>query len=371
MAERRISGYDFVGRRDSSLGWKHQPHPSAKTAEAEGSLQILDCFSGKELGETVFCVRYSHDGKYLAATFGNGSMRVFDTKTWDLVTRVKPLSHNPESLAMTSVRWRPHCPRRSYDLLTVCASGDVTLWNWDQDDPKGELDYQAHIQEPGNEVMCCDYAKDGNLFATAGSDHVVRVYDTMSTKIAHELRHGVDQRGYIRDAHPSRIFSAKFCGPHTLVTGGWQTACQVWDLRTGKSERQLMGSHICADSIEINVNTSHVVVSSYRTHDQLCVYDWLSGRECTPEGLSRNLGDTMLYSSRLCSDQTTLWCCGSKPNCIFHLDTRTGELKGAVRELSSTFFTCTMNPQNNYEAVFGGSKDCIMRVGQKEPVVVP
>eukprot|EP01062_Namystynia_karyoxenos_P060051 TRINITY_DN51532_c0_g1_i1.p1 TRINITY_DN51532_c0_g1~~TRINITY_DN51532_c0_g1_i1.p1 ORF type:complete len:369 (+),score=94.43 TRINITY_DN51532_c0_g1_i1:98-1204(+) len=353
---------DILSRRESSWGWKHQPHPSAKGAEASGCLKVAEAFAGKEQQETVFCVRFSHDGKYLACTFGNGALRLLDVQNWQTVQRVKPLAHNPEGLAMTCVRWRPHCPRKSYDLVTSCSSGAAIMWTWDQDDPKAELDCQHTILEAGNETMCCDYSQDGNMIATGGKDHCVRIYDTLSTKLSKELKHGVDDRGYVREAHPSRIFCTRFVGPHTLVSAGWQTACQVWDLRTGKSERQLMGSHVCGDSVEVNFNTSNIIVASYRNHDQLKVYDYLSGRECTPDGLSRNLGETMLYSTRLCQDQTTLWCCGGKPNGIFQLDIRNGELLGSVTGLGATFFTCGLFPGNNYKTVFGGSKDSLIVV---------
>lgn len=351
-----------LSRRKSSMGWKHQPHPAAKGAQESGVVRIhpAGTFSGKENQETAYCAKYSHDGKYLAVTFGNGAMRVFDTSNWQCLHRVKPLAHNPEGLAMTCVRWRPHCPRKSYDLLSSCSSGAIMQWTWDQEDPKSELDYQHTMHEQGNEVTCCDYSQDGNMITTCGSDHIVRVYDTMSGKIQHDLKHGVDARGFVCDAHPSRIFSARFVGPHTIVSAGWQTACQVWDLRTGKSERQLMGTHVCADSIDVNFNTSTVVVASYRNKDQLKVFDYLSGRECTPAGISKSLGDTMLYSCRLCNDQSTLWCCGSKPNGIFQVDLRTGDVYGSVTELPTSFFSCDLDPTDNNTACFAGSKDSIM-----------
>eukprot|EP00755_Sulcionema_specki_P039675 Sspe_Gene.24513::Locus_9723_Transcript_1_1_Confidence_1.000_Length_420::g.24513::m.24513 len=119
-------------RRESNLGWKPQPHPSTRGAVIEGAAKIVTAFSGKEHNETAFTVKYSHDGLYAAASFGNGAWKIYDTKTWQQLHRIKSLAHNSEGLAVTSVKWRPHCPTRSYDLVAGCASGVVQQWTWDQ-----------------------------------------------------------------------------------------------------------------------------------------------------------------------------------------------------------------------------------------------
>ena len=37
--------------------------------------------------------------------------------------------------------------------------------------------------EPENEINCMDFSQDGDQFATAGSDHCIRIYDTETLKV--------------------------------------------------------------------------------------------------------------------------------------------------------------------------------------------
>ena len=328
-----------MARRESSMGWKPQTGSAAKkeVGEVYGSVSYKENISGLEQKETVFCVRYSGDGKYAAACYGNGAVRIFETATWTPVQRLRSLSHNSEGQAATCMRWRPHCPTKSFDIMVGCASGVIQQWGWEPD-TSSDAEYCGSIIEHGNEVMCLDYSPDGNLMVTCGSDRLVRLYDTMSSKLQQELQHGLDDRGYVRQAHSSRVFSCRFLNQHTVVSGGWESPCQIWDLRTGKSEKQLLGTHICADSLTVSPNTSTVIVASYRHKNQLMIFDYLTGRDCTPDGLNSQIGTSAFYSTSLGPDQTTLHCVGSKPNTLCLVDIRTGEKLGGIEEYVKFFF---------------------------------
>ena len=320
-------------RRQSMFGWKNQRHKQEE-GEFAGQIEEGRVIGGKEQDHTVFCVRYCPSGEYAAVTYGNGAVRLFETASWTPVHRLRSLSYNVEGLPTTCVRWRPHCGATSADFAVSCASGAIQHWSWDED-ASSDPEYLSSTVEAHNETTCIDYSPDGNLLCSAGSDHTVRVYDVLSGRLQHELKSGIDERGFTREGHTSRIFSLRFVSPHCLVSAGWETACQVWDLRTGNSERQLHGTHVCADAVEFDPNSSLVIVSSYRDTNQVRLFDYLSGREVTPPSLCDNLGDTSLYCSRLAQDQSTLYCVGSKPNSVFAIDIKTGALKGQYKQYAS------------------------------------
>ena len=318
-------------RRESKFGWKNQQLKSDGEGEFLGQLQPGRAVpDSKEQDHTVFSVRYSPNGQQAAATYGNGCVRIFETDTFTTLHRLRSLTHNTESLPATSVRWRPHCPTKTSDFAVSCASGVIQNWSLDED-VQNDPEYISSMLEPGNETTCLDYSPDGNMLASAGSDHAVRIYDCMSGKQQIELKSGIDERGYSREGHTSRIFSVRVISPTCVVSAGWENACQVWDLRTGRSERQLHGTHVCGDALEVNHNTSTVVVSSYRAKDQIRIFDLLTGRDCTPPNLSENIGESSLYASKLGPDQSTLYCVGSKPNSVFAIDIRTGAMKGQIK----------------------------------------
>ena len=55
--------------------------------------------------------------------------------------------------------------------------------------------------------------------------------------------------------HSNRVFSVKFHpeDPNVLLSGGWDNTIQIWDLRTGFSERSIYGPHLAGDSLDIQV----------------------------------------------------------------------------------------------------------------------
>eukprot|EP01063_Lacrimia_lanifica_P032250 TRINITY_DN5479_c0_g5_i1.p1 TRINITY_DN5479_c0_g5~~TRINITY_DN5479_c0_g5_i1.p1 ORF type:complete len:378 (+),score=39.51 TRINITY_DN5479_c0_g5_i1:69-1136(+) len=350
----------MADRRESHFGWKSQ-HGESEGWKFEGGVRMGHDVTGKEMDQTTFCVRYSLNGKYAAATFGNGAVKLYDTKTWQPIQRLRSLAHNADGQAATAVRWRPHCPTKSVDFIVSTASGVVQQWSWDEN-PARDAEYTGCLLEPENEILCCEYSPDGNSICSVGADRIVRIYDTLSGNLQHELSTGVDERGYTRPGHNSRIFSCRFVSPHVLITAGWESPCQVWDLRTGRSERQFLGTHVCADALEVDQNSSSVIVTSYRAKDQVQVFDYLSGRESTPPGLSESLRGSCLYTSKLASDQTTLICCGSKPNGIYLVDIRTGALRGLVSGFQHTMFSCDINPSRPNEVLLGGSRSSLATV---------
>ncbi|KAJ9472147.1 Ribosome biogenesis protein WDR12-like protein [Diplonema papillatum] len=351
-----------MARRESNMGWKPQ-HSGDGTVETMGGIRISGTVAAREQSESVFCVRYSGDGKYCAAACGNGAARIFETATWTPVQRLRSMAHNAEGHAATAIRWRPHGPTKAYDLIVACASGVIQQWSWDEET---DAEYVGAIVEPGNEILCVDYSPDGTQFASVGSDRIVRIYDTMSGKLSHKLDTGIDARGFAKQGHTSRIFSVRFLNAHRLVTGGWESACQVWDLRTGRSDRQLLGTHVGSDGLEVAPAASTVIVASYRATNQLMLFDPATGRETTPPNISRRFNGSNLYSVKLAANQSYLVCLGSKPNAIYLVDIRTGDLIGCIKNLPETYFTLDINPQKPNEVVVGGTHSSLMTLSIPE-----
>eukprot|EP00879_Flechtneria_rotunda_P028752 GHRR01030970.1.p1 GENE.GHRR01030970.1~~GHRR01030970.1.p1 ORF type:complete len:225 (+),score=63.63 GHRR01030970.1:1225-1899(+) len=117
------------------------------------------------------------------------------------------------------------------------------------------------------------------MFATAGSDTIVRVYDdTRTTPILH-LTSG---DGNHSCGHTNSVFGMawKPDEDQVLLSAGWDGTVQVWDLRTGSSVRSIAGgSWVCGDGLDVQGNK--VLTGSWRNQHPLQLWDFGSGKLLT------------------------------------------------------------------------------------------
>lgn len=73
-------------------------------------------------------------------------------------------------------------------------------------------------------IMAMDYAYDGKIFATAGKDNLIRIYDEETKTIVNKLE-GVKWHNH---GHNNRLFSVKFKpdDPNIIASGGWDQNVQ-------------------------------------------------------------------------------------------------------------------------------------------------
>ena len=114
------------------------------------------------------------------------------------------------------------------------------------------------------DLYCIDYRKDGNLFAVAGKDFMVKIYDDSTKSLAVTLQ----SAGNLNPGHSNRVFSVRFTDdPNLLVSGGWDNTIFFWDLRESKTVGFVYGPHICGDSIDTRGDT--MLTGSYSNKDVL------------------------------------------------------------------------------------------------------
>lgn len=108
------------------------------------------------------------------------------------------------------------------------------------------------------------------MFATAGKDSIIRIYDEETRVVTQELA-GV---GWKDAGHNNRIFCVKFIpeDPNILLSGGWDTNVIFWDLREKKSIRSFLGPKICGDAIDYK--NGKILTGANRAKSQLEVWDF-------------------------------------------------------------------------------------------------
>jgi COMPASS component SWD3 len=99
-------------------------------------------------------------------------------------------------------------------ITMVSSDGSVSQYQM----PGGKCLYNS-VPEPGNELFCIDYNSDGSMFAVAGKDHRVYVYDDEKKEIVNNMHEGLKEL----PGHGNRVFAIKFDpqDPNVIVSGGW------------------------------------------------------------------------------------------------------------------------------------------------------
>jgi WD40 repeat protein len=168
----------------------------------------------------VFCVKFSPDGKFLAAGCGDGAIRVFNAATGRLSYNLN--SKLADGLPTTSLRFRPvsAASKTKNVLLAVSANGSIGHWHI----TSGKLLHQ--VTEEDNQIYCVDYRSDGALFCTAGKDYTLRVYDEATKSMVVGLSGGF---GKATPGHSNRVFAVKFHpdDDNVILSAGWDNTVQV------------------------------------------------------------------------------------------------------------------------------------------------
>ena len=127
------------------------------------------------------------------------------------------------------------------------------------------------INEIDNQIFALDYYEDGTMFATAGKDTKIRIYDE-ETKIVKGTLQAIQWQS---PGHNNRIFSVKFVNtddPNTLISGGWDSNLHFWDLRTNKTYATIYGPSLSGDAIDYK--NGMVVTGSHRSKEYLQIWDY-------------------------------------------------------------------------------------------------
>mmetsp|Transcript_15598 Transcript_15598/g.38625 ORF Transcript_15598/g.38625 Transcript_15598/m.38625 type:complete len:362 (+) Transcript_15598:91-1176(+) len=329
----------------------------------------------------VFCCKFSPDDASLAVSYADGTIRVFNAESgaeeFTLNNRktdetdMEPMGEGeddaliramkPPCFPTTQVRWRPSGSesRTKNVLISVNAENDGEVQHWHIKSGK----CLHTIEEKDNQIFCLDYYHNGSLFATAGRDYKVRVYDEGTKRLTTVLEGGDFQK---TAGHSNRVFSVKFhsSNPNLLVSAGWDNTVQIWDTRKGQSVRSIYGAYICGDAVDLNHDSTEILTASYRTTETLQVWDFGSGTlkytiPWRPRG-HLSSAECMAFAAQYSqSDSRYIVAGGSQNNEAKVFDAKTQACLGVV-STPKPVFSVDFNSKTNAFVV--GSADGCVRV---------
>ncbi|RPJ25062.1 MAG: hypothetical protein EHM33_15780 [Chloroflexi bacterium] len=220
----------FVLPHDSALG-SATFSPDGRqiaTSSRNGTAKLWDARTGQILltlkGHTGFVnsIVYSSDGKRIAATSATGDG--FTAKVWDATAGDELLTLLGHTDLVSSVAFNPDGTR----LVTASIDGSAKVW--DAFTGKELLTFSGH----GDQVFDAAFNSDGNRIATYGHDHFVRIWEANSGEELLVLPFEVDT--ILGDYAPFGSLAFSPDGMRIAMTGLGNNAnfVNVWDATSGK-----------------------------------------------------------------------------------------------------------------------------------------
>jgi WD40 repeat protein len=181
-------------------------------------------------------------------------------------------------------------------LLAGYSSGYVNVWHFTSQK------CLSSVRED-RQTLAVAYSPDYKQYASAGSDRSILLYDAPTNKLMSTMEPSRDTS--VMDGHMSRVYALKFHPSDTkiLLSGGWDDTVQFWDTRQRHSIRKIVGPHICGDALDIEPFTLNVLTGSWRTENQVEIWDFGSGKSL------RQLQPLTLKSK-------VYGCCWMSPNSV-------------------------------------------------------
>jgi COMPASS component SWD3 len=178
-------------------------------------------------------------------------------------------------MPVTSIAFRPERKEFKHGGVILASYADGMLVHWHF--VTGQK--LTAIQEPDVQINVVEYSPTGHIFAAAGSESQISIYDGHTQKFKYHLISG---KGDETAGHSNRIFAIAFSPVDSnclvfeiqlnlKVTAGWDDTVQIWDIQKRQSIRSIFSPHICGDALDFDSTGERLLTGSYRRGNTLQV----------------------------------------------------------------------------------------------------
>ncbi|MEX2168408.1 MAG: serine/threonine-protein kinase [Pirellulales bacterium] len=197
---------------------------------------------------------FSPDGKYLAVAEFNGHLRI-----WHVETGRKTLDLSIGRGSLVSVAWTPDGSRAAVQtidgairIVEVSSGREITTWS------------SQHGQAGNGSIA---FSTDASLLVTAGGDQSIRVWNTATRELVHELQ-----------GHTAPVVSAVFDPQGTIIASASNDhTIRLWSALTGRHLRTLTGHGGTPQGLAFTADGKRLASSS--TDQTVKLWDVATGLE--------------------------------------------------------------------------------------------
>ena len=290
----------------------------------------------------AYCVTFSPDGEWIAASSEGGTVQVWDAETGDLEYSLEGHSVWASCVAFS---------RDGRLLATGDWAGNVRLW----DASSGQFLYQLQLPERQNPVGGLAFSPDpaGQNLAACYFGRQVEVWDTASRQIYQRLP---GHTGFLTGLafHPQDA--------RRLVTAGEDRTVRLWDVPSGREVLQLQGHTGNCSGLAFKPDGRILASASYDRSIRL--WDATNIAGIRREELQSLQFDHEAWSVVISPDGRRIAAAGLSPN-LRIWDTATGHESGSFTTLFTGLLTLAFGPDGRRVAAAGfdgGVPACVVKV---------
>jgi glucose repression regulatory protein TUP1 len=302
----------------------------------------------------VCCVRFSHDGKYVA-TGCNRSAQIFDVQTGEKVCVLE--DHNAVEMS-ADLYIRSVCFSPDGRYLATGAE-DKLIRVWDIQTRTIRNHFSGHEQD----IYSLDFARDGRTIASGSGDRTVRLWDIEqgSNTLTLTIEDGVTTVAISPDTN-------------YVAAGSLDKSVRVWDIHTGYLAERLEGADGHRDSVysvAFSPNGKELVSGSL---DRTIKMWELSGprgdrSQAVPKGgkcIKTFEGHRDFVLSVALTPDAQWVLSGSKDRGVHFWDPRTGTTQVMLQGHKNSVISVAPSPAGGYFAT--GSGDMKARIWSYRPL---
>ncbi|XP_068171887.1 WD repeat-containing protein 1 [Antennarius striatus] len=161
-------------------------------------------------------IAWSGDGKRIGIV-GNGRQNFASVILWDTGSTVGNISGHSKTVNSIDIK-----PTRPFRIVT---GSDDTTGGFFEGPP---FKFKCFLREHNNFVNCVRFSPDGKVFATAGADRKITIYDGLTGEFISSL--GGDF------AHNGGVYAISWSGDsNQLISASGDRTVKLWDVGAGKA----------------------------------------------------------------------------------------------------------------------------------------
>lgn len=250
-------------------------------------------------------------------------------------------------MPVSCIRFCPSHPELEKKPLALFTSTDGGMIHWNLLRKK----FASFKRLSDDEIYSGDYSNEGFQYLLGCKEGTIKLFD-------HQTFTQITAFNSISNSQGARkVFCIKWIDDHLFLTGGWNDKITIWDNRTPVPAREMIGPHICGDSIDIKDNI--VISASYKDKDQLSTWEWIHGSLINTFSLNSESKKLLPYCAQILpSNKKIAVVAGVGTEEVLLIDIENGQRLGAIPDIPSCVFT--MHISTNDKIAIGTGKKALI-----------